>query len=115
MLLHQGHFCFTKNFNALVNREGSSLCSTVAVKACSTNTCHRCFKNFNSRENLAAHLAKALCVKKLGIEVKNPVVLPELCWKNKDRTPDLRFRGQNKRVAQPVVVYADFETFFPNI
>lgn len=112
LLLWQGHFVFIKNFNALASRFGQSNSSvrTSTVNCC--HACHRCMKNFHSEQNLASHIEKGDCIRALGTPVKSPTILPPLRGKNKDQIPVLSFKGQNKRIGHPLVIYADFETYF---
>ena len=109
LLLYKGHFCLVTNFQALMGRCGQEL---QIVNVCTTHTCHRCMQNFATAANLNRHLAMNTCNKQLAKTITSKLRLPELCGKNKDQIPTTHFRGQNKKVVHPLVVYADFETFF---
>lgn len=112
MLLHRGHFCLITNFQAFVGRQGKSTSKVTAAKNDGAHTCHRCMHNFGNDGNLQKHLAAAKCFKMLGDTACTPTRLPALCGKNRDQIPTVRFTAHQKRVPQPLVIYADFETFF---
>ena len=109
LLLHSGHFCLITNFQAFVSRQHSSIRT---IKVPTMHTCHRCMQNFDSAGNLHKHLEDRNCHRGLLKDSKTKLCLPGLAGKNRDEVPTKRFTGEHKKVVHPLVVYADFETFF---
>lgn len=109
LLLYCGHFCLISNFQAFVGRQHADI-RTITVS--SMHCCHRCLQNFESDANLKNHLAAKACNKSLVKESTPKLCLPSLCGKSQDQIPTTHFSGEHKKVLHPLVVFADFETFF---
>ncbi len=99
LLLYKGHYVLIKNFQAFFNLRSFKVRSNGKL-------CYRCLASFYGADKLESHLDSEGCLS------GDPMVEPPRLPKGKPGSiPKLFFKHQGDVYDQPIVVYADFETF----
>ena len=99
LLISQGerrHYCLIRNFSALMNYRTKHRCAAFY--------CFNCLHAFSRKDLLENH--KELCFKQKCQTTKFP---------EKDEDKEVRFKGTQKQLPVPFVIYADFESYTEKI